>query len=148
MSVLKTTPKRYLDKEHLSPSQSIRRYCVMYCMNNNPIESVESCPSGVQLSVSPPLGACPLFPLRLGKDIRSTGASPLKSIRAKCLDCSAGSPDSVRDCFKKDCYLYPYRMGKRPKSEVKHNRNVSPEVKEKRAQRLREYWAKKKGEVK
>ena len=40
--------------------------------------------------------------------------SSLKSIRAKCLDCSAWSKQEVRLCSVKDCVLYPYRMGKNP----------------------------------
>ena len=40
--------------------------------------------------------------------------TPIKSIRAKCIDCSGGSHKEVRLCPVKDCTLYPYRMGKRP----------------------------------
>jgi len=42
--------------------------------------------------------------------------TPIKSIRAKCFDCSAGQPKEVRLCPVTDCALYPYRMGKRPKN--------------------------------
>lgn len=41
--------------------------------------------------------------------------TPLKAIRAKCLDCSAGQPAEVRLCSSEKCPLYPYRMGRRPK---------------------------------
>jgi len=41
--------------------------------------------------------------------------TPLKVIRRKCLDCTAGSYKEIRDCLIPDCALYPYRMGKRPK---------------------------------
>ena len=41
---------------------------------------------------------------------------PLKAIRIKCLDCSAGQPKEVRLCPSHDCALWPYRMGKRPVS--------------------------------
>jgi hypothetical protein len=41
--------------------------------------------------------------------------TPLKAIRAKCLDCSAGSQKDVRECPITDCVLYQYRMGKNPK---------------------------------
>lgn len=41
--------------------------------------------------------------------------TPVKAIRAKCLDCSGGSYDEVRNCPIKDCTLYPYRLGHRPK---------------------------------
>lgn len=43
--------------------------------------------------------------------------SPLKTIRAKCLDCSCGQVMEVRLCTVKSCPLYPYRMGKKPKAE-------------------------------
>jgi len=40
--------------------------------------------------------------------------TPIKSIRANCLECSGGSYKEVRLCPVKNCALYPYRMGKRP----------------------------------
>ena len=41
--------------------------------------------------------------------------TPLKIIRAKCLDCCVGSPGEVRKCTAFDCPLHPFRFGKRPK---------------------------------
>lgn len=41
--------------------------------------------------------------------------TPIKAIRAKCLDCSCGQIAEVRNCLIPTCPLYPYRMGKRPK---------------------------------
>ena len=41
--------------------------------------------------------------------------TPLKAIRANCLDCSADSAKEVRLCPIKDCPLYVYRFGKNPK---------------------------------
>ena len=41
--------------------------------------------------------------------------TPVKAIRAKCLDCSYGQAQEVRLCPIKKCPLYPYRMGHRPK---------------------------------
>jgi hypothetical protein len=41
--------------------------------------------------------------------------TPLKAIRAKCLDCCAGSFHEVRICHITDCPLHPYRFGKNPK---------------------------------
>ena len=43
--------------------------------------------------------------------------TPIKAIRAKCLDCSCGMAKEVRLCPIKDCPLWPYRMGKRPKDD-------------------------------
>ena len=40
--------------------------------------------------------------------------TPMKAIRAKCLDC-CGSSHEVRLCTVEKCPLYPYRFGKRPK---------------------------------
>lgn len=40
--------------------------------------------------------------------------TPLKAIRLKCLDCSAGSRHEVKHCVIPDCPLYAFRMGKNP----------------------------------
>jgi hypothetical protein len=40
--------------------------------------------------------------------------SPLKAIRAKCLDCCAEQPSEVRLCPSENCPLWPYRMGHNP----------------------------------
>ena len=40
--------------------------------------------------------------------------SPLKAIRAKCLDCANDQPQEVRLCPCTSCALYPYRMGHNP----------------------------------
>ena len=41
--------------------------------------------------------------------------TPLKAIRAKCMDCCCGQAKEIKLCNMKNCPLYPYRMGKRPK---------------------------------
>ncbi|MDO8659817.1 MAG: hypothetical protein Q7K54_04445 [Candidatus Parcubacteria bacterium] len=61
-------------------------------------------------------------------------ASPLKSIRAKCLDCMCGSASEVRLCTGDGvqstfCALYPFRFGKRPAESKK--RNLTDEQKQK-----------------
>jgi len=43
--------------------------------------------------------------------------TPIKAIRAKCLDCCCDQAKEVRLCPSKNCPLYPYRMGHRPKGE-------------------------------
>lgn len=43
--------------------------------------------------------------------------TPLKAIRAKCMDCTNGQYIEVRLCEIKSCPLHEYRMGKRPKAE-------------------------------
>jgi hypothetical protein len=40
--------------------------------------------------------------------------TPLKVIRAKCLDCCCGSAHEVRYCLITACPLWPYRMGRNP----------------------------------
>jgi hypothetical protein len=84
-----------------SEYRAIRNYC-LGCVCESPKE-VRLCPST----------NCALHPLRFGK--RSPLAPrPLKSIRARCRNCSEYLGD-VRHCDMPECALYPYRMGKRPK---------------------------------
>ena len=40
--------------------------------------------------------------------------SPVKAIRAKCLECSCDFANDVRTCRHDDCALWPYRFGKNP----------------------------------
>lgn len=41
--------------------------------------------------------------------------TPIKAIRAKCLDCCCGQFQEVRLCTVETCPLHEYRMGHRPK---------------------------------
>ncbi|MBU0634464.1 MAG: hypothetical protein KKA52_05305 [Candidatus Omnitrophica bacterium] len=41
--------------------------------------------------------------------------TPLKAVRAKCLDCSGFQPKEVKLCTIEVCPLYLYRLGKNPK---------------------------------
>ena len=41
--------------------------------------------------------------------------TPLKAIRAKCMECCCGQAKEIKLCNLSDCPLFPYRMGKRPK---------------------------------
>lgn len=43
-----------------------------------------------------------------------TALTPMKAIRAKCLDCSGHSAKEVRECTITDCPLHQYRFGHRP----------------------------------
>lgn len=43
--------------------------------------------------------------------------TPMKAIRQKCLDRCNGQYKEVRLCTAKDCALYEYRHGHRPKVE-------------------------------
>ncbi len=42
--------------------------------------------------------------------------TPIKAIRAKCLDCSCWQVKEIRECPVNLCPLWHYRMGKRPKN--------------------------------
>ena len=48
--------------------------------------------------------------------------TPVKAIRKKCIDCSAGSLKEVRECVIPDCSLYPFRMGKNPNRRGQKNK--------------------------
>lgn len=41
--------------------------------------------------------------------------TPIKAIRAKCLDCMLFNKAEVRRCPSVKCPLYPFRMGHKPK---------------------------------
>ncbi len=43
--------------------------------------------------------------------------TPIKAIRAKCHECSNEQFKEVRLCIVKNCLLYEYRNGYRPKDE-------------------------------
>lgn len=53
--------------------------------------------------------------------------TPIKAIRAKCLDCSGNYYKSVRECPVTKCPLFPYRMGKRPQGNNSPCEEVSTE---------------------
>lgn len=40
--------------------------------------------------------------------------TPIKAIRAKCLDCCCNSSIEVKKCTAVQCALYPYREGHNP----------------------------------
>lgn len=44
--------------------------------------------------------------------------TPIKAIRAKCIECCCGQMGEVRLCSIKDCPLWEYRNGHRPKEEA------------------------------
>ncbi len=47
--------------------------------------------------------------------------TPMKAIRAKCLDCCCWQINEVRLCTAEKCPLYPFRMGKNPYTKKKGN---------------------------
>lgn len=60
--------------------------------------------------------------------------SPIKAIRAKCLDCCCGNATEVKLCPATDCALHPFRFGKNP---YRQPRVMSEERKAKCAELLR-----------
>lgn len=58
--------------------------------------------------------------------------TPLRAIRAKCLDCVLGSSNEVSLCPSNDCALWIYRFGKNP------NVKLSDEERERRSRIARE----------
>ena len=58
--------------------------------------------------------------------------TPIKAIRAKCLDCTNNQYTEVKDCQMTKCSLYPYRLGKRPKKDA-DNKKVDKTTKIKKA---------------
>ena len=61
--------------------------------------------------------------------------SPLKSIRANCIDCMCGSKKEVRLCPSVDCPLFPYRLGRYPEGARK-KRKLSQERKDELREQL------------
>lgn len=56
--------------------------------------------------------------------------TPVKAIRAKCLDCCCGALKEVRLCPVENCPLYPYRMGHRPKVGENITQTDNEEIRE------------------
>ena len=64
--------------------------------------------------------------------------TPLRAIRAKCIDCSAGSMKEVRECVMLDCALYPYRLGKSPNRKPRILTDEEREALRQRMAKMRE----------
>jgi len=76
----------------------------------------------------------PLLPDTIGSDSEGLNTStPMKAIRAKCLDCCAGSSHEVEHCGAVKCPLYAYRSGKSPNRKP---RQLTEEQRKAAAERL------------
>ncbi len=114
-----TTPK--FNGDRLTPRAAIPKHC-------------RWCNGGSATTCASP--SCSLFTLRSSQAVPEAKVSPLRAIRARCLDC-VGSAEAVRTCTaykpilsQPECPLWPHREGKR---------NVSPEYRaERRAQALKQ----------
>jgi hypothetical protein len=49
--------------------------------------------------------------------------TPMRALRAKCLDCCCNQKKEVNLCPSKDCSLWLYRLGKNPNRAGIGNRN-------------------------
>lgn len=47
----------------------------------------------------------------------SMALTPVKAIRAKCIECCNGQKKEIALCRIEKCSLHPYRMGHRPKQD-------------------------------
>ena len=64
--------------------------------------------------------------------------TPMKAIRLKCLDCSCGSNEEVKNCFAKKCPLYQFRFGyKLDENGNRRKRDLKDEQRQKMAERLK-----------
>ena len=64
--------------------------------------------------------------------------TPMKAIRLKCLDCSCGSNEEVKNCFAKKCPLYQFRFGyKLDENGNRRKRDLTDEQRQEMAERLK-----------
>lgn len=45
--------------------------------------------------------------------------TPLRAIKIYCIDCMGGNARYVKECTSRDCALYGFRQGRKPKSVKK-----------------------------
>lgn len=64
----------------------------------------------------------------------SKGISPIRAIRAKCLECSNGSSNEVKLCPVKSCPLHSFRFGHNPN---RLKRELTDEQRQALAERMR-----------
>lgn len=50
-------------------------------------------------------------------DKKTEKRTPVRAIRAMCVHCMGDNVREPRNCPSKSCPLWPYRLGKRPRSE-------------------------------
>ena len=67
--------------------------------------------------------------------MEKAATTPMRAIRAKCLDCSNGSANEVKLCPVTRCPLYGFRLGKNPNYKPKE---LTEEQREELRQRGRE----------
>lgn len=56
--------------------------------------------------------------------------TPIKAIRAKCVECCCGNFAEVRECELSECPLFEYRMGHRPKENIVDDKSIDESISE------------------
>lgn len=74
-------------------------------------------------------------PMVAAMDENKKITSPLKAIKAFCIECNCGQASEVPRCPCTDCPLYEFRRGKNP-----YRKQASEEQREKSRARMKEYW--------
>jgi hypothetical protein len=110
---------------HSTPLRAVRQHCLECCNGNH--RAVRNCPAV----------NCPLWPHRHGHRPNAEekaaaselpvyplernlgGASALRAVRRRCIDCSGGTDAEVRSCqygpnHSAPCSLHPFRGGSNP----------------------------------
>lgn len=65
------------------------------------------------------MGVKHIIKVPVGKDrvktkLKEVSLTPVKAIRAFCMECVVWQETEVRECTALNCPLYPFRMGKNP----------------------------------
>lgn len=65
--------------------------------------------------------------------------TPIKAIRAKCMDCCCYQRNEVAACPCTNCPLWPYRFGKRPviEGQEKKKKNLTDEQRAKLSEKMK-----------
>jgi hypothetical protein len=117
------------DSKSVSPLQAARQHCLWCC--DGSANEVRLCAAAAT--------SCPLYPYRFGRrptgeevaaiacrnvlpfeeeitqwEFHAQGATALRAIKRRCLDCSGCSKAEVRNCKFTDCDLWSFREGKNP----------------------------------
>ena len=50
-------------------------------------------------------------------ELKNVTLTPLRAIRALCMECCAWAPKEVKLCPNKHCPAYPYRLGHNPQRQ-------------------------------
>lgn len=108
--------------KRFTPVKAIRTYCID--CQNGALAEVRRCP----------VETCSIWRYRMGRrpsksthlttamdqaEVALRKVTPVKAIRARCVDCNAHQLAEVRRCRKDDCPLWPFRMGRRPTTPIK-----------------------------